>query len=633
MIAATLGPTPPDDAEARRFSSLIRMPSGQRVLTRRHGRGLLVQPGKQAGGVEQGLAGGAWSVVLAGQLHNRRALAQELGLGQAGPEEVYAAALEKWGELADEHCVGHYAAIAVSPDGNALRLARSPFQAPPLHFRTDGDWAIAAQYPRTLFWREAERPAPDLERVAQMLVNDGTDRHRSWYLGAHRLPLGSAAILRPQGWSETWRYDLFSRPQLRLSQPGDYAEAANALLAEGVKATLEGAAKPAILLSGGLDSPLVASHALDQLPAGQNLHAFTFGPDRRANLRAPEGVFLSDFDAVQAFAARHPRIQTHFETNPGKDFRHRLRDLLEASDGAPAMLGLAWIEQDLYAAARAQGCDVMLCGTWGNFTFSSRGPWAFSEFLVRGKWRQLRQALEGRFGDPRPLWRRFAGLSLAPLLPREIWSTLRHPFGIRGDRFRAMAVRPDFPGLADILARSRRAGFDFERIHPASKTAHWRGLLSEDGQDQDQYALGMELLHGLPKRDPTAYRPLVEFCWGCPTEVFMRAGQDRWLAREMAKGRLPEQQRLNRAYGHQNTDWQARLAEAKADLVAELERMADDPEIAALVDLKRLRGYLDAMPQTVESYDPDQALPYQATVPIGMAAARFIAYAKGRNDI
>lgn len=633
MIAASLGPDAFGPDELRRFTSLIRLPPGGQAETDLLGRAMLVWTQGRINGRAASPSPTGWRALLTGQLHNHRALAAELGLATADPALVYAAAVARWGDLADEHCIGHYAAIALAPDGASLRLARSPFQAPPLHFRQDGALASAAQHPRVLFWRESQRPEPDLDRVAQTLVNDASDRFRSWYRGASRLPLGSAVTLRPQGWTEVWRYDLFSRPQQHLPSAAAYVEAAQALLDEGVAAALEGVTKPAVLLSGGLDSPMVAASTLRQIGPDQRLHSYTFGPDPAWSGKAPDGIFASDFSLVEAFAAQHPRLVTHFETNPGCDFRTGQRELLEASDAAPSMLGLAWIEHAMHRAARAEGCDVMLSGTWGNFGFSSRGSWAFSEYLMTGRWSQLAKAYRGRVGDPRSMAQRFASLSLAPLLPRSLWQAGRALLGKGNALAEAIAINPGWPGLAQTLRRSRMAGFDFERLQFATKQAHWRALLAEDGQEQDQYALGMELIHGLPRRDPTAYRPLIEFCWGCPTDVFMRDGTDRWLAREMAKGQMPEAQRLNRDYGHHYTDWQPRLVPIQGELLEELERMADDPDIAAVVDVARLHELVRAVPAISPDYDPQTALPYQSALPIGMAAARFIAYAKGRNDI
>ncbi len=569
-------------------------------------------------------------MLFAGQLHNRREIASELGTIDCHSADVYATALEHWGDQADERCIGHYAAIAVFPDGQALRISRSPFQAMPLHFRHDGSVASAMPLPRALFWREQGRPEPDLERAAQTLLNDHSDWHRSWYRGAHRVPLGCAIELAPGGWREVWRYDLFSRPTVRFKRPEDYVEAAVALLDQGVAAALDNSRKPAVLLSGGLDSGLVAASTL-RLRQEAALHAYTFGPEDDWSQNAPSGTFLSDFPAVRQFAAANPRVVLTCETNPGRDLRYRQRDLLEAMEAAPSMLGLAWVEQALFESARDDGCDVMLCGTWGNHTFSSKAPWAYSEFLRRSRWGELRAALRSRQGDPRPIWHRFAALAVLPQLPRPLWQALHYL------RARAAgsptAVSPHWPGLAEALERSRKAGFDFERLQFASQRAHWRSLMSEDGQEQDLYAHGMELLHGLPKRDPTAYRPLVEFCYGCPTDIFMRGGEDRWLAREMGRGRLPEAQRTDRGYGQQYVDWQPRLARARGDLLAEIDLMWNDADIAAVVDLPRIKRLLEDLPELHSHYDPQVALPYQTVLPLGLAAGRFIAWAKGRNDL
>ena len=156
--------------------------------------------------------------------------------------------------------------------------------------------------------------------------------------------------------------------------------------------------------------------------------------------------------------------------------------------------------------------------------------------------------------------------------------------------------------------------------------------MAEDGQDREQYAQGMELLYGIPLRDPAAYRPLVEFCHGLPTGIFRRDGTDRWLAREMARGRMPEEQRLRRDIGLHHVDWHRRIARARPQLLDELERMAGDADIAAMLDLPRLRTLLMEFPDAADA-SLETALPYVTALPIGLAAGRFIAWSKVRNDI
>jgi asparagine synthase (glutamine-hydrolysing) len=634
VIAASLLHRAADKEAERLFVAQLRSPPGKRFQSQRLENLLVAQTVKSTLPQINATALAHSLVLFNGQLHNASELAEQLQIGTKEPATVYSAALDRWGNKADEYCIGNYVTIAATPGRTALRLARSPFQAPPLHFRHDGHAAMAGSIARSLFWREDRRPEPDLERVAQTLLNDHSDRHRSWYKDVYRLPLGSAIELSADNWREIWRYDLFARPQIRLGRSEDYVEAALSLFDRGVEAVLGDATKPAIMLSGGLDSAMVAASALKVLPESIDLKAYTFGPESGWNAAPPRGAFLSDFPAVRAFAQANPRIALTCETNHGKDLRYRMREMVEAADGAPAMAGTAWIEHALFEAAAEAGCDVMLCGTMGNLGFSSAAPWAYAEFLRTGRWIALHRALASRRADHRSLWRRLLGLGISPLLPDPVWSMLQK-LKEPGGRQEVMppALSAGWPGYAAARRRASGAGANPERMVPASKREYWCAILAEDGQDQGLYAQAMELIHGLPLRDPTAYRPLLEFCWGCPTDVFLRDGTDRWLAREMARGRLPEAQRTNRDYGRQFVDVSDRVARVSGELGEELERMGDDPDIAAMIDLAGLAALVRGARPTGAAYDHAKALPLMGTLPLGIAAARFIAYAKGRNDI
>jgi hypothetical protein len=78
-------------------------------------------------------------------------------------------------------------------------------------------------------------------------------------------------------------------------------------------------------------------------------------------------------------------------------------------------------------------------------------------------------------------------------------------------------------------------------------------------------------------------------------------------------------------------DWHARMTPILGEVAEELERMADDPDVAAMLDLPRLHRLLAELP-ALNPGDHGARLPYVTALPIGVAAARFIAYAKGRND-
>ena len=138
-------------------------------------------------------------------------------------------------------------------------------------------------------------------------------------------------------------------------------------------------------------------------------------------------------------------------------------------------------------------------------------------------------------------------------------------------------------------------------------------------------------MYGVAQRDPMAYRPFVEFCWGLPTNMFMRDGEPRWLARQMSKGIMPEAQRLNRLNGRWNSDWHLRIGRRRRDLLAELDRLESDPRMASMLDLPRLRIALEDWPAHTKT-DRHKSLAHELAVPFGLLTARFINYVEGRNE-
>lgn len=633
MIVAALGVAGLDTAEAQHFVGLL-APLPGRVARCFASPGLVLgqmaptkaswQPGRSASGRQ---------VLFNGQLHNRFAISAELGVPPQYPASVYAAAVDRWGDQTDEHLIGHYCAIAVEPDSQALRLARSPIEAPPLHFRLHRGGAIAASLPRPLFWRDPEPRAVNVDRLARSLLVDFSDRYAGVYAGCQRLPQGVAILLDAQGWREVWRYDLLSRPMVRMDDPQDYVSATRDLLDEAVNATLDGATKPGVLLSAGLDSSSVAVSALHSLGARGTVHGFTYGPQDTWQAVPPApGKYTSEFPGVDEFAAMHPALKLEKFTNPGRDFRFRQRELIQAMDCGTPSVGLCWSHHAIHERAAELGCDVLLTPNWGNETFSSNAPWALPEWFASGHWGRLLEDLRGEQADVRPLWRRVLTLAVMPWLPASAWRTgYGWWHGATPDPLAGSALNPEWVAQHGLLDSLRASGREPGYFQFASRRAFWSAIIAEDGQDREAYSQGMEVLYGVPLRDPAAYRPLVEFCYGLPTELFRRHGEDRWIAREMARGRLPESLRTRREAGMHHPDWHARTVPVLSEVADELERMADDPDVAAMLDLPRLRRLLAELP-ALDPGDHAARLPYVTALPIGVAAAQFIAYAKGRND-
>ena len=630
MIAVHVDREPLAPETARRFFAFAGETSGRTPTLFHSGHVALAQLSTSARH-QTVVPDGRWQVLLEGQIHNRSELAERFGPG--GDDALYAAALDRWGDEADQHVVGHYCAIALDRGGHRLRLARSPFAAPPLHYRRDEQGITASSLLRCVNWRVEGRAEPDLVMLAQRMLGDFSATGRDWYRDGHRVPQGCAIEVDFGGLREVWRYDIFACPRLPETDPQACVEQALALFDEGVARALDGVRLPGVLVSGGLDSAQVAASAALQLGPERTVHGFTYGPEAIPPDSLVPGQFADDRVAVSGLAALHPGLRLHTFANAGQDFRHGQHDLVRAMGCAPPSLGLSWQCHDIYQRARELGCDAILTGEFGNESFSNTAPWGFAEYLRRGRWRELLLALRGNRGDSRPLWRRFLSLAVLPNLPAPLRRSIRQALhGPDGDPLAITGIAPQWAAETGVLEAAHGRGFDPQHPPVTSHDEAWRRLMAEDGQDIAESSQGFELLYGLPTRDPTAYRPLVEFCFGLPTAMFLRGGIDRWLAREMAKGRLPEEQRLRREQGAHELDWHLRIGRARPALLEEIARMEDDPDIARVVDLAYLRHILEHFPER-STWRNEVRAPYVTALNRGISAGRFIAYAKGRNDI
>jgi asparagine synthase (glutamine-hydrolysing) len=335
---------------------------------------------------------------------------------------------------------------------------------------------------------------------------------------------------------------------------------------------------------------------------------------------------------VEAFAAMHPGLDPHFTANEGYEHDHRWNEFFHLMGGAPSGLCNMYVFHGLLSGASKGGCDLLLLAEWGNYTFSDKGDWGFVEYLLKGRWRQLWMALARLKHDGRPFFSRFLARSVLALMPDPVWRLVRR---IAKPRNRALIdlMQPltrDYRITSGAERRLRASGLTIERYQPWNRRHAQRLLFQNgDGEGAEIYQ-AFEQMYGVALRDPLAYRPFVEFCFGLPVEMFLRDGQMRWLAKQMARGIMPEEQRENRLNGRWDADWYLRIGRRRQDYIAELDRLAGDDRIAAAIDLPRLRAALEDWPEQTET-DQQKFFTREFAVPRGLLAARFINYVEGRN--
>ena len=567
---------------------------------------------------------GPVSAVVQGWIDNAGDLASQLGLPEADPARVYAAALARWGDDADRRLVGNYAAIAELADGS-LRLARSPWDAPPLYHHETGDRVVASPLLRAIFATGVPRDL-DYARVLDELAYVWRDGEEAgWYHGILQVPLGCAVTYGASGRSLNRWYSVDDLPQVRLSSDADYPEAANALLGEAAEKALASCRRPAIALSGGLDSPLVAAALTEAMQEPQRLPAITFAPHPDWDGIAPPGTIGDETGLARGFADHNGRIDLHLADPLQGGFDFRADEVFRASEVYAPGLANVGMMHGVWAKAAELDCDMLMTGDLGNQSVSDAGRWSYAEYARKGRWSQLAKLLRARPGDGRSMARKVVALSILPHLPAPLRQLLRglvHP------------VRSDMTAIFTLLspqARTGRRGAWSDQTHPRSRTEASRSYaLQANGPAADVH-LAFEQIYGLRRRDVMAYRPLIEFCLGLPTEQFARDGMDRRLARRMAEGSLPDAQRLLPATGQHNVDWHARTTPRRTEIAAFVTALRGHPWLARQLDLDRMRALLEEWPGESD-FSWEQGMPRAMALPRAMLAARFIAMAEGRND-
>jgi asparagine synthase (glutamine-hydrolysing) len=93
---------------------------------------------------------------------------------------------------------------------------------------------------------------------------------------------------------------------------------------------------------------------------------------------------------------------------------------------------------------------------------------------------------------------------------------------------------------------------------------------------------------------------------------------------------MPEHQRKNQLNGRWDADWHQRILRQRADYLAELDRIADDPRLAQMIDLERLREALEDFPDHT-TLDMKRKFTIEFALPRGLLAARFVRWVEGRN--
>ena len=403
------------------------------------------------------------------------------------------------------------ASIRISADGRRVELTRDVMgQRALVWARTRSGYVIASG-------EDILRAHPDvggeldLAWFAALIAGVSPKDDATAFRAIHGLPAGAEMSLVSQS-ASTRRESL--RPDMRATRmrDGEVLECFRDLVDRAVDRSLRGVSRPAISLSGGLDSALVAESVARRWSGSRRPVAVAFGFDQwpeideRPLARAVAERLGFEFQAVAADELVPMRAGLHRPVCPDTPLATPYREIKEA----------------VYRQVVASGCDALLSGNFGDHLYAHPARWLADAArhrrfdLIRSVWSG--QGLCGIASDPaarvlaRPwrLWRPRASAGLARLAPE--W-------------------RKDL-----ILAwRARLSAVD-SWPRPTQALLCLDAGAAFDAHGEDWYAARHGLVFRQPLRDPDLTRMMLSL----PAFHSTRGRVTKWLAREVLRGRLPD---------------------------------------------------------------------------------------------
>ena len=447
-----------------------------------------------------------------------------------------------------------------------------------------------------LLSQQQDTLAPDRLTTA-FLLTGLSDRNgsRTFFESVRQVPPGHLLSVTSQD-SRLHRYwSPWKTKSTRFSGDKDTVAAFREVFNGAVARAIDAAERPAVMLSGGLDSGAVALTASSLLtPKRKELLAYTAVPEFDATAFLPTLRRGDESQSAAAIAGRasnmvHRCIATGPVT-PLSGARELLGILGHPAFGA---VNGDWL-LCLLRKAQADGADVLLTGQCGNATVSWTGSRVrlVRQFLSRGKLGKVKAEWRG-FQSERnaSALRTLRSVILAPLVP---WQLAHRLFAMRDasewliDR---SAIRVDVARQLDLFDRTRDALMLAKNVHHV----HHRDAILQTGvYSPNAFNARVASAFGLRLEDPTSDRRVIEFCYGLSDDAYISQGRNRMLIRQAMAGELPEEVLWAKKTGVQSADVVLRVRESRKEIEEALVAAENSERVQSFLDVSRMRDVFEA---------------------------------------
>jgi asparagine synthase (glutamine-hydrolysing) len=495
--------------------------------------------------------------------------------------EVLFLAYQRWKEECVQHLYGDYAFAAWHRDSGKVVAAVDHVGTARLYYsQVGGRLLVSTQLGALLAHPQVSRDL-DLKALG-LFVAPKIEEGSTPFKDVRTLTGGYLMIYREGTLSirRWWQPDTAIRTRYR--DPGDYVLAAQEVFGHAVRARLRTTGRVAVMMSGGLDSTLVAATAARQLrESGQCITACLSVPEPGLSCSVRDGWDADDSPYATAVAQMHDNLKL-VKITPGGICTLDVASQLHAVSRTPVRNGAnhIWYLRSCLEA-RATGARVMLLGGKGNATISWTGDGALHDLLSQMKWgqaiRHAAQYLETR------------GPAAVRALAGEIaGENARHLFR----RLRGAPRRFSRPGEQLMTAEFRAAHMNsLETYAPAASNRPGQILFMT--LPGTQWSADAMAQWGVEDRDPTGDRRLIELLLSFPLDAFSIAGWPRGLARAMGRGLIPDRVRFRRTRGAQVPELPAIISLHAARYRGVLEQAQSSGRLRSVLEMPRLHALLE----------------------------------------
>lgn len=317
-------------------------------------------------------------LVLDGRIDNREEMFSKLNMAPAVGKSTSDAALmllaySRWQVDCFKQIIGEYALVIFDEQNQKIICARDPLGDRTLFYSFHNSQLLIASEP----WPIAHATHIELDETgaahhfALKAAQNGQSMFKNIYelLPAHILEATSTDY-------RTWRYwQPDTEKKIRYKTDEEYAEHFRNLLKESIRCRLRSITPAGILMSGGMDSPSIASLAAQMLAPAQVTtltHIFNDAELKECD----ERTYVEDIKQKCNLNTVYIPCDDAWVLKDNEN--------LPINKNSPDINAYRWMKEREYTRAQAEGLHVLLTGSFGDHLYSAGMDW-LADMLEEGR--------------------------------------------------------------------------------------------------------------------------------------------------------------------------------------------------------------------------------------------------------